>query len=240
MNTFKTIALMFVTCLLSVPVMAESNDPTFGLGPKAAAAETICFTWPDGTKECFASEAEFTAAMARGIPAETFGIDYRPRWTVDGGESNITNHMAGWPHGKDVSGLSHAEALSIHDSDHDAIGPVSRSQIVANNSSRLVATPCPSCPGGVSYSFYQQSQVVSGSYSGSSVSYLTTGQASSNAVPAGVNRSGNPRATPVRTVVSRLVVGFQQNRADRTGLLSRLFGNRSGLFGRSAFRSRYR
>lgn len=58
------------------------------------------------------------------------------RWTVAGGIGNIDNHLRGWPHFVDPSGMSLSQKLAIHDQHHDRIGPVSGRQLRAMNSGR--------------------------------------------------------------------------------------------------------
>ena len=86
---------------------------------------------------------------------------YMPTWTVAGGDHNVSNHLSGWPHYIDTSGMSHTQMMMVHDQHHNQIGPVSDRQLAVH---RHVSTPrrtktvtrntyCPTCP--------QTAQVVS-------------------------------------------------------------------------------
>lgn len=163
MKTIVTLLLMLSPAVLSAETfglgesatvaVSTSTAETFGLGSVGktnafSPQDTVCYIGPDGQMVCLAPPKPLTKPVPKVQP-RSVPSNYNARWTVAGGQNNIVNHMAGWPHNKDVAGMSRGEALALHDADHDRIGPVSGQQLAAmNGGGRYVQRDCPTCPSG--------------------------------------------------------------------------------------------
>ncbi len=174
---------------------AANSGPTFGLGTERA--ETICYTWPDGTVECFESVAAFEAAT--GIPfyntvsaplpkltpiplvepvAETFGMAaYRSpagyhRHVMNDG-SIIEHHDSNYGSASAHRGVAGAGWPKYY-------GPAAPSDVVTRTVQRsvsrqqLVRVPCPTCPSGYRYVMQTVTTPASVAQKSNSVSYSRT------------------------------------------------------------------
>ena len=99
--------------------------------------------------------------MGRGLffPNRTVTrSSYNQRWTVAGGNSNVSYHLQNWPHNINTYGMNQSRMLQVHDHEHDVIGPVNLSYSQVNRTvnrpnrivtrQRVTSSICPTgnCP----------------------------------------------------------------------------------------------
>ena len=242
-----TCLMLVVMCIPAMATETETYGPTMYDPVGQPAVESvdydmmnsgvdplplICFTWPNGEMECFGSELEMNVAIAASsMPVESFGMEsyrsptgYHRHKLIDGSviEHSDDNYGSAAAHQK-VAGRG---------------WPKYNGTAAPTATRQLVAIACPSCPGGVRYE-YRTTAAASGWSSGNvTQSYTQSNWQSSEVAFTNMDRVALLRATPVRTATNRMFGNWQNRKAQRSGFLSRFFGNRSGRLTQSVMRSR--